>query len=143
MSTKPSKSSIKIVPDSNILISAILYGGNPEKVLRSIISKRIIGITSDKLLTEFSQKMLLKFDYPPVELKIIISKLKISLRMVKPTTTLDILKDDPDNRVLETAIAGKANYIVTGDKKFLELKKYKDIKIISPKEFVDLELENK
>lgn len=48
---------------------------------------------------------------------------------------LHILGDEPDNRVLETAIAGGADYIVTGDKHLLDLHEYEGIEIITPARF--------
>jgi len=48
------------------------------------------------------------------------------------------LKDEPDNRILECAIYGEADLLVTGDKEILQLQKYKGVKIISLKEYFEL-----
>jgi putative PIN family toxin of toxin-antitoxin system len=56
--------------------------------------------------------------------------------LVKPTQKVSILKDDPDNRILECAIHGKADALVTGDKEILRLREYKGIKIIRLKEYI-------
>jgi len=57
-------------------------------------------------------------------------------RIVKPTERISIFQDEPDNRVLECAAAGKADVIVTGDKEMLKLGTYKEIKIISLKDYL-------
>jgi uncharacterized protein len=56
--------------------------------------------------------------------------------MVKPTRKVVVFKDDPDNRVLECAEAGEAEYIVTGDKVMLQLKLYKNIRLISLRKYL-------
>jgi putative PIN family toxin of toxin-antitoxin system len=58
--------------------------------------------------------------------------------LVKPTKRIKIFKDEPDNRILECAIYGKADLLVTGDKEILQLREYKGVKIISLKEYLEL-----
>lgn len=59
--------------------------------------------------------------------------------VVKPTKRINEIKDDPsDNKFLEAAIAGNADYIVSGDKHVLKLKKFKDILIVTPAEFLEV-----
>jgi putative PIN family toxin of toxin-antitoxin system len=58
--------------------------------------------------------------------------------LVKPARRVRILKDDADNRILECAIYGKADLLVTGDKEILQLREYKGVKIISLKEYLEL-----
>jgi putative PIN family toxin of toxin-antitoxin system len=55
---------------------------------------------------------------------------------VRPIKKISIFKDDPDNRILECAIHGKADVLVTGDKEMLQVRDYKGIKIISLKEYI-------
>jgi predicted nucleic acid-binding protein len=57
---------------------------------------------------------------------------------VKPARRVKLLKDEPDNRILECAIYGEADLFVTGDKKILQLRQYKGVKIISLKEYLEL-----
>jgi predicted nucleic acid-binding protein len=57
---------------------------------------------------------------------------------VKSARRVKIFKDEPDNRILECAIHGGADLLVTGDKKILQLREYKGIKIIRLKEYLEL-----
>jgi putative PIN family toxin of toxin-antitoxin system len=57
--------------------------------------------------------------------------------LVKPTPKISIFKDDPDNRILECAIHGEADALVTGDKEMLRLKEYSGIKMISLKKYIE------
>jgi len=60
------------------------------------------------------------------------------MTLVEPTHRIDASRDPDDNRVLEAAIAGEADYIVTGDRDLLELGSYEGIRIVTPAEFVAL-----
>ena len=58
--------------------------------------------------------------------------------IIEPKVKLDIIKDDPDdNRILECAATGNVDCIVTNDKHLLKLKKYNNITIMTPDEFVE------
>jgi uncharacterized protein len=60
-------------------------------------------------------------------------------RKVKPTERLYVVRDDPDDdRILECASAARSDYIVTGDKHLLELKKFRDIPIIKVADFLGI-----
>lgn len=58
---------------------------------------------------------------------------------IEPIQAIDIITDDPkDNMILECAVGGKADYIVSGDRHLLSLKEYKGIKILTAREFIEL-----
>jgi putative PIN family toxin of toxin-antitoxin system len=59
-------------------------------------------------------------------------------RVVRPRGRIDVLQDEADNRMLECARTSKANLIVTGDKAMLELSRYREIKIISLRDYLEL-----
>ncbi len=56
--------------------------------------------------------------------------------LVSPKQKVDMLKDDPDNRILECAVAGHADVVVTGDRAMLALNQYKGVKILTLKEYL-------
>jgi putative PIN family toxin of toxin-antitoxin system len=60
----------------------------------------------------------------------------LAISVVDPKRRLHVLKDEPDNRILECAVTGKADVIVTGDREMLKLKKYKNIPIITLREYL-------
>lgn len=57
-------------------------------------------------------------------------------KWVKPAQRIRVCKDEPDNRILECAVSGRAKLIVTGDKEMLRLKEYMGIKITSLREYL-------
>ena len=56
---------------------------------------------------------------------------------MKPRQKLRVVKDDPDNRVLECAVAGRADAIVTGDNALLGLREYRGVRIVGLREYLE------
>ena len=65
------------------------------------------------------------------------TRTEVSLRMTANRPTLVVLDDEPDNRILECAVAGPADIIVTGDRVMLNLKTYQQIRMLSLRQFLD------
>ena len=127
----------KVVLDTNILISAIIFGGKPRDILQLVLHKRIIAVTSPSLITELGEVLIKKFDFLPERVQLIVKKLKRNFKVVNPSVGIHILKDEPDNRVLEAAIESNCDYIITGDKELLKLRLYKNIRIVNADKFVN------
>jgi len=129
----------KVVFDTNIFISAILFGGNP-RVCLNLAREQSIGLfTSKSILLEFSQKLNQKFKWNEQEVREVLEGIKKFAIVVSPKKKMNLIKNDPpDNRILECASHTKADYIISGDKKhILPLKKFGSIRIVSAKEFLD------
>lgn len=126
----------RIILDSNILISAYVFGGKPEAVLNLIISEKVQGITSGVLISEFLDILRKKFGVSQAEILEIEEEIKNTFKIVFPSTTIHIVRDEDDNRVLEAAVEGECDCIITGDKDLLDLKKYKNIKILTAEKFL-------
>ena len=130
---------MRVVLDSNILISAINYGGIPRDIYNLGKYKLIDIIISEPILKETSGVLERKFHYSHEITTLISSELMGSSIVVNPTKRIDEIKDDPsDNKFLEAAISGNADYIISGDKHLLNLKKYTSIKIVIPAEFLEI-----
>lgn len=127
----------KVVIDTSVYISAIIFGGRPEQVLSLIKDKKVSGFTSPKILLELSRKLNIKFGWNEEKIKLVIKNLTRYIQMVNPNVKLKVVKQDPkDNKILECAVAGDANYIVTGDKHLLKLRQFEGIKIVTPADFL-------
>lgn len=125
----------RAVLDTNVIISALLLGGVPEKAVLEILTGHAHGVTSPFIIEETSRILRSKFGIQSGELAGL-QKLLGSLEVQYFPPFLSILDDEPDNRVLETAICGQADYIITGDKLLLELGSYQNIEIIKPADFI-------
>jgi|SRR3989344_5150464 len=142
MSSDTDESPIKVVLDTNILISAIAFGGKPKDVLDLVLEERIIAITSPILLAEFKEIYRKKFPLLEEDFELTIKNIEEIFGIIQPIKTLDLLRDNDDNRVLEAALEGNCDYIVTGDKDLLELKSYKVIQIVTAEQFLKIMGEN-
>ena len=83
----------KVVLDTNILISAIIFGGKPRDILQLVLHKRIIAVTSPSLITELGEVLIKKFDFLPERVQLIVKKLKRNFKVVNPSVGIHILKD--------------------------------------------------
>ncbi len=128
---------MRAVYDTNIFISGLFWDGPPKELIKRAINKDLELFVSPFILAEVS-KILRKFgkdekDVASVERGI----LNIS-SFVQPKSALDIVRDKKDNRVLECALDARCSYLVTGDRDLLVLKEFKGVKIVTPREFLDL-----
>lgn len=129
---------VRVVLDTNILTSALVYGGEPEKILRLALKKRIQVITSPILQAELADIIAKKFPLSLEDMYLLKTEMQKSFVLVNPHIALDVARDNDDNRVLEVAIEGDCDFIITGDLDLLELGKYEGIKIITPAYFLKL-----
>ena len=129
---------IRIVLDTNILISAIAYGGKPLQILSLVIENQIIATTSPILLAELREILSKKFlTLSSADLELALHQISEKFITINPKIALKIVKDDDDNRVLEAAVEGRCEYIITGDKELLELGTFKNIKIVTADQFLN------
>ena len=129
---------IRAVLDTNVYISALMFGGLPGYLLDLGLIKSFVLIISPALLDELEEKLRLKFAVSAEDVAGVRSKLEAIADVVRPGKVLHIIKEDPDdNRVLECAIEGNADYIITGDHHLLKLGIYKAIPILTVREFLE------
>lgn len=129
---------MKAVFDTNILVSALAFpGGRGEAALLRIIEEKDQLVLSKPILEELLGILSRKFDRDPEELAHVAVFLSELGLFVKPKRRLRVLADEPDNRILECAISGRADIIVTGDKAMLALSEYRKVHIITLREYLD------
>ena len=128
---------VRIVADSNVLISAYHFRGTPARVIDMAVNGEIELTISDAILEEVRRNLRDKFDWPEKQLAELESIIAGYANKVSPSKCLDVVKADPtDNRILECAQAGEADYIVTGDNHLLRLRQFGNIRILKPGDFL-------
>lgn len=127
----------RAVLDTNVLLSAILFGGKPEQLLKRTRHGQITALTSDCILLELAQVLTNKFSWEQVEVSETVRLLSRNMDIVEPVHKLRVLSDDADNRILECAIEGNADTIISGDHHLLELGEFKGIEILTPSDFLE------
>lgn len=129
---------MKVVFDTNVLVSALaLPGGNADKALRRIIAAQDQLLISRPILDELLGVLARKFSRDQEELARTAVFVSDLARTIKPRQKLSVLSDEPDNRILECALAGAADLIVTGDKALLQLKTYRNVRVVSLREYLE------
>ncbi len=134
---------MKIVLDTNVWLSGILWDGEASKILEKAEKKDIQIIISEDILSEIIKVLNResKFQKYILNLRLSIEDLLRTIlsisTLIETKTKLDIIKADPkDNIILEVALEGKVDYIISYDNHILNMIEFRGIKIISPKEFL-------
>ena len=128
----------RVVLDTNVLISAVLFGGKPRDVFRLAIQGRIDAFTSPTLNREFREVLSRpKFKLTAEDCFLIYKEIETVIMMVFPKISVTVIRSDTDdNAVLECALEARANTIVSGDPHLLDLAEFKDTEIVTPAAFL-------
>ncbi|HIE36140.1 MAG TPA: putative toxin-antitoxin system toxin component, PIN family [Candidatus Omnitrophica bacterium] len=132
---------IKIALDTDVFISAFLFKGETNNLVSLWKTGKIKILISKEVLKEYIKVLSYpKFKLSKKEITYLIEEEFLSfVEICKPKLKFDFIKDDPeDNKFLDLAYEGKVDYIISGDKHLLELKRFKKIKIVSVREFLKL-----
>lgn len=127
-----------VVLDANIYVSALAFGGKPKRAFQLGITRRVDVAISDPIRTEVLRTLRDKLLWSEDRLTEASSLIGTAARTVVPTVALHVVKRDPDDdRVLECAVAAKAQLIVTGDSDLLDIGEYEGIEIVQVAEFLN------
>ena len=130
---------LRVAADTNIYVSALIFGGPPLRLLEMALASEIQLVISQPLLEELGDVLGRKFHLSSDRLARSMAYVKACTELVSPSKTLSIVMDDPDDdRVLECAQAGLANFIVTGDKHLLRLQQVEGRRIVRVAEFLQM-----
>ena len=130
---------IKVVFDTNVFISALFWKGKPKQVVELALSRKIVGVTSTKILLELKKKLIEKFSYPLDQTEQYLQIIAKECLMVSPFMKINIVTEDStDNKIVEAAVAGNTDYIVTGDNHLLKIGSYRGIQIVTPNKLITI-----
>ena len=136
---------IKVVFDTNIIVSGLIANaGAPYQALEAWRRRDVVLLVSDAIIEEVVDVLARPFFRDKRQIsRSDIARVKHALKMdaivVSPNTRLEVVGDDPDdNRIVECALDGGADYIVSGDHHLLELKRFRDIQIVTAREFLTI-----
>ena len=130
---------IKVVIDTNVFISAILFGGTPGELIPLWKTGRILPLLSKPILDEYIRVLAYpKFDLSEKEINYILYvEMLPYAEVVLPKETKTIIKMDPtDDKFIQCAITGNAGVIISGDHHLLHLKSYHNTPILTPADFL-------
>jgi uncharacterized protein len=127
---------MRVVLDTNIYISGWGFGGKPALVLDAIALPRVTLIATNEILAELEDVLSKKFGWPRRSIDSALEKIRNTAAMVNPSFVLTDCADPDDNRILEAAVAGVADCIVSGDNHLLRMKTFRGIEILTPGDFL-------
>lgn len=132
--------SLAVVFDTNILFSAVGWSGNPYRCLELARTGVVKGITCRELLDELAEKLHLKLNFSDELVTETLTDLLGFLHLVTIPGKLKFIAADPDDDiVLECAVSGQADYIVSGDRRhLLPIGHYEGIGIVTASEFLTI-----
>ena len=128
---------IAAVCDSNVYISAIVFGGIPRDVVMLGEQEQIQLLVSPGLVSEVERVLACKFEWEQRRVRRICQPLWETARLVKPATNVSVCRDPKDNHLLALAMDGEARYLITGDSDLLVLSPFHAIQIVTPARFLD------
>ena len=130
---------IRVVLDTNVTISAIIFGGKPKTVLEAAIKGEVRLCISEEILNELNQVLKSpKFSFPLEIIQSIVNELLLISDLIVPSRKIIAIESDPaDNMILECDADANVDYIVTGDSHLLKLGSFENIEIITSARFID------
>ena len=133
---------MRLVLDTNVLLSGSFWDGASSEIIERIENKEIELVLSKEIIAEFAkvleyEEIQQKIRDKNLEMKRTIEKIVSISIIVEPTRKIEFVKEDKDdNIILECALEGKADFIISQDNHLLKLKEFEGIKIITPEEFL-------
>ena len=132
---------LKVVVDTNLLVSALLFGGTPGRLIVLWQMGAIKPMASKEIIDEYLRVLTYpKFKLSEEEINFLLyQQILLYFDVIDARPAPGIIKKDPeDDKFIRCALAGKAKFIISGDRHLLALKSYKKIKILSPADFLKI-----
>ena len=128
---------MRAVLDTNVVISAIFFGGIPLKIVRAAFAKKVELVASRAVLREYREVAeRLHVQFPSVNYRRPLSILESKLIIVRPVALGETVCRDPDDdAIIACALGGKAKVICSGDDDLLALNGFRGLEIMQPSDF--------
>ena len=127
----------RVVADTNVLVSALQFGGKPKQLLDLAIDGQVDLAASEAIIAEALRVLRDKFERAPEWVAEADRHLRVIIRLVEPTESIRAIQPDPtDDRILECAVAAEAGVIVSGDAHLLGVGSFRGIRIQRVAEFL-------
>ncbi len=135
---------LRVTLDTNVYVSGLNFKGKPYELLELKRAGQFEVTVSEAILSELRRVLHDKFEWPESDIATVERQIRGFARVVEPKQKLDVMRDDPaDNRILECAVAGGSDYIVTGDNHLLKLGQFAGTSIVSPAAFLEIQLQQR
>lgn len=129
---------IRVVLDTNVYISALIFGGVPHSAFMLASTRPYELCISTPILIEVRRTLTDRFNHSPGEAERTGRRLQELCQFIIPAEVVSACTDPDDDRVLECAVAAEASIIVTGDRALLRLDPFRGVRIVTPAQFLEL-----
>jgi putative PIN family toxin of toxin-antitoxin system len=131
---------LKVVIDTSVWLSGIFWHGIPHRILDAWKAGDFEAVVSEKTLAELERKLAEKvaeFGAEPGIVEEWITLISEEAFLVEPRERIHACRDADDDRFLEAATAGQAAFIVSGDKDLTDMARFRDVEIVTPRQFLN------
>lgn len=130
---------MRIVVDTNVLASAVFFGGKPGELLRLILTRSVSAVATQEILDEYQDTIdYLLEKYKGRELHFSAVPIFSAMEIIPVKNHVAVCRDPDDDKFISCALDGQCYYVVSGDKDLLTLKKYRHVKIVTVSEFLEI-----
>lgn len=129
---------MRIVVDTNVIASAVYFGGKPYDLLKLIMEEKVSAIASKEIVDEYEEILArLQHKFPKLSKSIPFHEIVGKLTVINVSSDIHICRDSDDDKFISCAVDGRCIYIVSGDNDLLSLKDYDGIEIITVAQFFE------
>jgi putative PIN family toxin of toxin-antitoxin system len=136
---------VKAVVDTNVVVSRyIAPGGTPARIMNYWEASAFQLLVSDSILVEYDRvlrypRLVQRHHMDEIQIRRVVRRFRRFGVLCSPTESLSVVPNDPsDDKFLECAVAGEADFVVSGDPHLLDLRRFRGIEIVSPDTFLAL-----
>lgn len=130
---------MRIVIDTNVVASAIFFGGRPAALLRMVITRTLSAVATEEILDEYQETvnyLMKKYSEKLDEFSLI--PVVSAMEIIPVSHNIHVCRDPDDDKFISCAVDGQCYYIVSGDKDLLTLGNYENIRILTVAEFMKM-----
>ena len=129
---------MRIVIDTNVIASAMFFGGKPRALLEMVVTKELEAYASEEIVVEYKETAEeLQSRYPGKSLQLPLGIIIAAMKLIAPVSHVRVCRDPDDDKFIACAVDAKCLYIVSGDKDLLAVKHYQDVQIVTVAEFLE------
>ena len=130
---------VRAVCDTNVLISALLGSSVNQQILNIFKEGRIVLLFSKETLAELAEVLSRpKLNIPVSDIRSLFRVVRKRARVIRKIKLLKLCRDPKDDIILATAISGRAEFLITGDKDLLSIKDIQNFSILTPARFIEV-----
>lgn len=129
---------MRIVIDTNVMVSAVFFGGQPYRLLHYIMEGQVDVVASEEIVDEYEEIFLrLKHKYPSIRTRIPLNDILARFEIIRVTSDIHVSRDPDDDKFISCAVDGKCLYIVSGDSDLLSIGNYGNVEILTVVDFLN------